>query len=185
MSISTRRGFILSSGAAIASTSLASPALAASRNKINRRISSAIRLIREEMPQISELFDQSAGVLLMPRVRRAGLGFGAAYGEGALLIGEAPVQYYSVAAASFGFQIGVQQYSSALFFTDEHKISKFRRQDGWTAGADLEYTAWDKGDTIDIDTNTGSDRIYGVVFGQEGLHIGATIEGSKYSKITR
>ncbi|GLQ34309.1 twin-arginine translocation pathway signal sequence domain-containing protein [Amylibacter marinus] len=185
MSISNRRDFILSSGAVVAASALASPALAASRGKIDRRVRSAINVIRTQMPQVSRLYDQSAGVLMMPRVRRAGLGFGAAYGEGSLLIGETPVDYYSVAAASFGLQFGVQQYSSALFFSDSEKLTKFRRQDGWTAGADLEFTVWDQGDTIDIDTNTGSDRIYGVVFSQEGLHLGATLEGSKYSRISR
>jgi len=121
----------------------------------------------------------------MPRVRRAGLGFGAAYGEGALLIGGAPVEYYSVAAASFGLQIGIQQYASAIFFTTEDRLSKFRRRDGWTVGADLEYTAWDQGEAADIDSNTYKEETYGVVFSQEGLHVGATLEGSKYSRISR
>jgi lipid-binding SYLF domain-containing protein len=185
MSISTRRQFIASSSAGIIGTAAGFPAIAANRRKIDRRIDSALRDLEENTPNLAGLVDSSAGVLLMPRVRRAGLGFGAAYGEGALLIGRAPVEYYSVAAASFGLQIGIQQYSSALFFTSEKRLAKFRNRDGWTVGADLEYTAWDLGDSADIDTVTASDEVYGVVFGQEGLHIGATLEGSKYSRISR
>ena len=114
-----------------------------------------------------------------------GLGFGGAYGEGALMVGGAPVQYYSVLAGSFGFQIGIEQYSSALFFGTDNRLNKFRSRDGWTVGADLEYTAWDQGEDADIDNHTVLETVYGVVFGQEGLHVGATLEGSKYSTITR
>jgi lipid-binding SYLF domain-containing protein len=185
MSNSTRRQFIAATSAGLIGATTAFPAIGASRRKIDRRIDSALADLEETSSALGQLIDTSAGVLLMPRIRRAGLGFGAAYGEGALLIGRAPVEYYSVAAASFGFQIGIQQYASALFFTSEKRLAKFRRRDGWTVGADLEYTAWDKGDTADIDTNTSSDEVYGVVFSQEGLHIGATLEGAKYSRISR
>ena len=185
MSHSTRRQFIAASSASLIGATTAFPAVGASRRKIDRRIETAILDLQETSDGLARLLDTSAGVLLMPRVRRAGLGFGAAYGEGALLIGRVPVEYYSVAAASFGLQIGIQQYASALFFTSESRLAKFRRRDGWTVGADLEYTAWDKGDAADIDTNTASDEVYGVVFSQEGLHIGATLEGAKYSRISR
>ncbi|MBT3953662.1 MAG: twin-arginine translocation pathway signal sequence domain protein, partial [Rhodobacterales bacterium] len=40
-------------------------------------------------------------------------------------------------------------------------------------------------DVIDIDSNTYTDDVYGVIFGQEGLHIGISLEGSKYSRIVR
>ena len=61
----------------------------------------------------------------------------------------------------------------------------FDRQDGWTVGADLGYTLIDQGDVVDIDSNTYLDDVYGVIFGQEGLHLGITLEGSKYSRIVR
>lgn len=185
MSNSTRRQFIAATSASLIGATTAFPAVGASRRKIDRRIDSALLDLEEKSDALAQLVNTSAGILMMPRVRRAGLGFGAAYGEGALLIGREPVEYYSVAAASFGFQIGIQQYASALFFTSESRLAKFRRRDGWTVGADLEFTAWDQGDVADIDTNTSSDEVYGVVFSQEGLHIGATLEGSKYSRISR
>jgi len=185
MSHSTRRQFIAASSACAFTIGSTGTAFAASRRKIDRRIDSALLDLQDVSPQLQQLVYSSAGILLMPRVRRAGLGFGAAYGEGALLIGGAPVEYYSVAAASFGLQIGIQQYASAVFFTTEDRLAKFRRRDGWTVGADLEYTAWDQGENADIDSNTYKEETYGVVFSQEGLHVGATLEGSKYSRISR
>jgi lipid-binding SYLF domain-containing protein len=72
-----------------------------------------------------------------------------------------------------------------MFFTSERSLSRFRRQDGWTVGADLGYTLIDQADVVDIDSNTYSDDVYGVIFGQEGLHFGISLEGSKYSRIIR
>ena len=80
---------------------------------------------------------------------------GTSYGEGSLLIGQAPVEYYSIASVSIGLQFGIQRYSSAMFFTSERSLARvFARQDGWTVGADLGYTLIDQGDVIDIDSNT-------------------------------
>ena len=179
-----KRAFIAGAGG-LALAPFAGPAFAMKRAKIDRLIAQAEVTLQQEVPSAARLLSESAGYLMMPRVRRAGLGFGGAYGEGALIVGGAPVQYYSVAAGSFGLQIGIEQYSSALFFGTDSRLQKFRSRDGWTIGADLEYTAWDKGEDADIDNNTVLETVYGVVFGQEGLHIGATLEGSKYSTITR
>ena len=182
---SSRRSFIIGSTAGIIATSISTPALAASRSRIDSRVDTAMRELKSLDNRFSNLIDSSAGILMMPRIRRGGFGFGSSYGEGALLIGKAPVEYYSIASASFGLQFGIQRYSSAMFFTSEISLTRFRRQDGWTVGADLGYTLIDQGDVIDIDSNTYTDDVYGVIFGQEGLHIGMSLEGSKYSRIVR
>ena len=181
----SRRSFIIGSSAGIVTTSITSPALAASRSRIDSRVDTAMRELKKLGNRFSNLIDSSAGILMMPRIRRGGFGFGTSYGEGALLIGSAPVEYYSIASASFGLQFGLQRYSSAMFFTSEISLSRFRRQDGWTIGADLGYTLIDQGDVVDIDSNTYSDDVYGVIFGQEGIHFGVSLEGSKYSRIIR
>ena len=157
----------------------------ASRADISNSSSQALNQLVRDNPAAAAISKQSRAVLIFPSIVKAGLVFGGAYGEGALIVDGAPVQYYSAAAGSFGIQIGIEQYSSALFFGTDSRLQKFRSRDGWTAGADLEYTAWDHGEDADIDNHTVLETVYGVVFGQEGLHIGATLEGSKYSTITR
>ncbi|MDC3304156.1 lipid-binding SYLF domain-containing protein [Amylibacter sp.] len=182
---STRRSFIIGSTAGVITSSISSPVIAASRSRIDSRVEIAMRQLKNLGPQFGNLIDSSAGILIMPRIRRGGIGFGTSYGEGSLLIGRAPVEYYSIASASFGLQIGLQRYSSAMFFTSEKSLERFRRQDGWTVGADLGYTLIDQGDVVDIDSNTYLDDVYGVIFSQEGLHFGVSFEGSKYSRIVR
>ena len=48
------------------------------------------------------------GVLVFPKVYKAGIGIGGEYGEGALRVGGKTVDYYSTAVASIGIQLGAQ-----------------------------------------------------------------------------
>ncbi len=64
----------------------------------------------------------------MPLVTEAGLFFGGAYGRGALRIDNVTVDYYSTTKATYGLQIGAQQYAHALFFMTDSALAEFRRQ---------------------------------------------------------
>lgn len=184
MTLLTRRQTLIGA-AACSAAALSTPALAASRQRIDKRLGEAMSLLDNTLPNIAELLDSSAGVVLIPKVRGGGLGVGGAYGEGALLINRVPVDYYSTAMASIGIQIGIQQYHTALFLREQHTLEWFRNGDGWTVGADLEYTAITMGENADIDSKTAAEDVYGLVFGKKGLLVGATLEGAKYSRIVR
>jgi lipid-binding SYLF domain-containing protein len=121
----------------------------------------------------------------MPLITEAGFGVGAGYGEGVLRIDGVSVDFYSVTAASFGFQIGAQQFSQVLYFMTQEALSDFRTSAGWTAGADVTYAFNDQGQTLLTDTNVLTSPIIAVVFGQAGLIAGATVQGSKYNRILR
>ena len=62
-------------------------------------------------------------------------------------------------------------------------LMKFRRSQGWAAGADVEYVVKDQGGNIRAETTTSTAPVIAVIFGQAGLHIGATLEGVKYTRI--
>ena len=81
----TKREFIAGT-AGLGMTTLAGPAFAMKRAKIDRLIRQAEDTLRVEVPNAARLLEESAGYLMMPRVRKAGLGFGGAYGEGALIV---------------------------------------------------------------------------------------------------
>ncbi|WP_188671384.1 lipid-binding SYLF domain-containing protein [Neptunicoccus cionae] len=153
------------------------------RFKIDDDVSAAVRQMQTELPFTRSLMANAAGVLMMPTVTKAGLIVGGAYGKGSLLIGQAPVDYYEVFAASYGLQAGAQQYSSALFFMDSDHLRKFRERPGWTLGADVEYTLIDNAGAAGVDNNTIDDAVYAVVFNQAGILLGISIEGSKYNRI--
>jgi lipid-binding SYLF domain-containing protein len=183
-SLLTRRAFALG---AVAGTST----LAACGNgvgsrgggTIDARVSATLEQMYREFPNTRTLAEKSSGMLVMPLVTEAGLGFGGAYGRGALRVNNVSVDYYSVTKATGGLQIGAQQYAHVLFFMTAAALENFRRSPGWAAGANIEYVISDKGDSLNADTTTALAPVLAVIFGRAGLRIGATLEGSKYSRI--
>jgi lipid-binding SYLF domain-containing protein len=84
-----------------------------------------------------------------------------------------------------GFQAGVQKSSHALFFMTDAAVENFRRADGWEIGADAEVTFPDAGLNAQTNTTIAEKPVIGIVFGQDGLLLGASLEGAKYSPIAR
>ena len=150
---------------------------------IDSRVDSTLSQLYADYPATRDLAAKSAGMLVMPLVTEAGLGLGGAYGRGALRVGGATVDYYSVAKASGGLQIGAKQYAHVLFFMTEGAMMTFRRSPGFAAGANIEYAIPERGETLAAETTTSLAPIIAVIFGQSGLHIGATLEGVKYTRI--
>lgn len=180
----SRRGLMLGASAAVLA-GCDNSVRSNGAGRIDAQVAKARNVMFRDLPFTRNLANNAAGLLIMPLVTKAGLIVGGAYGEGALQIGEATVDYYSVAAASYGLQAGAQQYSSALFFMDANQLAKFRGRPGWTLGADIEYTVLDDAGAAGIDSNDISEEVYAVVFGQAGILLGVSIEGSKYTRILR
>lgn len=181
----TRRGLIAGGGAAAASVALANRAAASSAEEIDADVDAAIRKLYATVPGTKELSANARGILVMPDVIKGGLIIGGSYGEGALRIGGATDGYYSVAAASIGYQIGVQSTSHALFFMTEDALSGFQRSQGWELGADAEFTVPGDGISLNVDSTSLKSPIIAVIFAQDGLLAGASLEGAKYSRISR
>ncbi len=150
---------------------------------IDRRVAASLSFLEQSYPGTRSLREKSVGMLVMPLLTQAGFGVGGTYGRGALLIDGVTVDYYSAASASFGLQIGAQQYGHVLYFMTRDALATFRASPGWAAGADIEYTVSNEAMNIGADTTTVLDPVIAVVFGQAGLLAGATVEGTKYSRI--
>ena len=149
---------------------------------IDARVNETRDYLRSTYPGTQELASKSFGILYMPLLTEAGFGIGGAYGRGALRINDVTVDYYSAAKATIGFQIGAQQYAHALFFMTQDALTDFRRSKGWAAGADIRYATPDKGASLGKET-TELDPVVAMVFGQSGLIAGATLSGTKYTRI--
>ncbi|MFY0691429.1 MAG: twin-arginine translocation signal domain-containing protein [Paracoccaceae bacterium] len=179
----TRRNFIAAAGATGLLTACGNGVESTGGQKIDARVDSALDFLFTNYPDSRDLASKASGTLVMPLVTEAGFGFGGAYGRGALRVNDVTVDYYSTAAATFGFQIGAQQYAHALFFMTPEALSDFRRSPGWSAGADVRYAVASDGGSLGVDTTTVLSPVIAVVFGQAGLIAGATIEGTKYTRI--
>ncbi len=152
--------------------------------KIDARVDEAFNFMYANVDGSADLAAKAAGILMMPLVSEAGLiTLGGSYGRGALRINDATVDYYSVAGASFGLQLGVQQYAHALFFMTQEALNDFRRSPGWVAGADARVTVQTDAGQLGVDTTTALTPVVALVFGQAGLIAGASVEGNKYTRI--
>ncbi|NOD46425.1 MULTISPECIES: YSC84-related protein [unclassified Ruegeria] len=151
---------------------------------IDARVDATLTEMYAKYPNTVEIANKANGMLVMPLITDAGLIiFGGAYGQGALRINGATVDYYSAISGTAGLQFGAQQYAHVLFFMTEDALNDFRRSSGWTAGADIGYVVDSTGNSLSTDTTTLRTPVLAAVFGQAGLKFGATIEGTKYTRI--
>ena len=183
MSGRSRRAFVLLSLAGVALAGCANGIGSGGAAIVDARVDSALSFLYTNYPGTQDLAARAAGILVMPVVTEVGLGVGGSYGTGALRVGNTTVDYYSATAASAGLQIGAQQYSHVLFFMTQDALAEFRASTGWAAGADIEYAMIAQGEVLRADTTTSLSPVIAIVFAQSGLRMGATIEGTKYTRI--
>lgn len=162
----------------------AAPARAASAAEIDREVDRALEAFRK-IDGADAFLGIAKGVLVFPKVYKAGIGVGGEYGEGALRVGGKTVDYYSTAAASIGFQLGAQAKSIVVIFTEESALMKFRQSEGWRVGVDGSVALVDIGIGTAVDTTNIKDPVIGFIFGQKGLMYNLTLEGSKFSKLDK
>ena len=112
-----------------------SAASADTAEEINSNVNASLKLF-ERVKGGGSIIKKAAGLLVFPKVYKAGLGIGGEYGEGALRIGRKTVDYYSTTAASIGLQLGVQKKTIIVAFMDKRALKEFRKKSGWKVGVD-------------------------------------------------
>lgn len=161
------------------------PSYAATAKEINASVNASLDRFVMEVKGAKEFLDAAKGVLIIPKVIQGGLVVGAEYGEGALRIGGKTVDYYNLTAGSFGAQIGAQEKDIIIVFMSDEVLKKFRNSKNWQAGVDAKVTLVNVGADESLNTTKFKQPVVGFVFSQKGLMAGATIEGSKFSKLKR
>lgn len=181
----TRRAFLAGAGVSLLGAAGCTAVNGSSdrATRIDQRVDAALNYLYTNVDGSRELASRASGILVMPLVTEAGFGFGGSYGRGALRVGGSTTDYYSAASGSFGFQIGAQQYAHALFFMTETVLADFRASSGFSVGGELEYAFTNRGSALAADTTTVTAPVIGIIFGQAGLIAGATLEGTKYTRI--
>ena len=179
----SRRGLLVGGAATALLAGCSNPIGNFNADRLDSRVDATRDFLRQNNPELSTLFDDAQGILYMPLVSEAGFFVGGAYGQGALRINDVTVDYYSATRASFGLQIGAQQYAHVLFFMTPQALADFRSGDGWAASADLRYATPNLGGAAGIQTTTLFSPVIAVVFGQAGLIAGASLAGVRYQRI--
>lgn len=185
MSKISRRTFLTTCGAtgflAACDNSGNNPQAAAAR--IDARVNATRDFLFANYPKSVDLAERAYGILYMPLVTEIGFFYGGGYGQGALRIKGVTVDYYSVTSASFGLQVGAQQFAHVLFFMSEDALAHFRSAPNISLDAQATYATPDSGGEQAGLSTTEVSPVVAYVFGQQGLAVGVTLSGSVYKRI--
>ena len=156
-----------------------------SANAIDLGADEALQIFTEDIEGSEVFLNQAAGVLVFPRALRAGLGVGAETGEGVLRIDGKTVDYFRITSGSLGLQAGAQARSIVICFMTESALDDFRNSSGWRVGVDGSVALIDVGAGKTIDSQNVRDPIVGFIFNSSGLMANLTLEGTRFTRISR
>ena len=143
----------------------------------------ALNNLYARSPAAKALGAKASGVLVFPKVTKAGLMVGGQYGEGALLKGGKAAAYYNTTGASYGLQAGVQTYGYALFLMNDKAVRALDSAQGFEVGVGPSVVVMDEGMAKSTTTTTMKDDIYAFIFSQKGLMAGLGVQGNKITRI--
>jgi lipid-binding SYLF domain-containing protein len=161
----------------------AEAAHAASARQLNADANQALRTLYAAQPKAHVLATGAKGILIFPKIIKAGLIIGGQSGDGVLWVGGHATGYYNISAASFGLQAGAQTFSYALFFMTDASLNYLQRSDGWAIGSGPSVVVVDKGAAASLTSTTLTQDVYAFPFGARGLMAGIGLEGSKITRI--
>ena len=151
--------------------------------EIDAAIESSLNRFTEEIQGAESYLEGARGILVIPRMWKAGVLLGFEFGEGALIVDGIKIQYYKALTTSVGLQIGVGSKDLVVLFFDDTAMDNFLYSSGWEVGVDGAVALFSKGAAGAVDSITFKDPIVGFVFGQKGLIAGVSMEGTKFTKI--
>ena len=183
--MSTIKALLIGSAVAALALGAANVASAQSPNaeNLDRSADQALQHLYETNPVARTLGEKSRAVLIFPSIVKAGLVFGAGYGEGELKQGSKVDGYYNSFTGSWGLQAGAQSYGYVVFLMTGKAVDYIHETHGWEIGVGPTVVVVDEGVAKNLSTSTLKDDAYAVIFDQRGLMAGVSIEGTKISHV--
>jgi lipid-binding SYLF domain-containing protein len=160
-------------------------AKAASADEINRNAANALQQLYAKSDKARTLSETATAILVFPAITKAGFMVGGQFGEGVLIKGGKPKEYYNTVSASYGLQAGIQKYGYAMFFMTDSALAYLDRSDGWELGTGPSIVIVDVGGAKGISTTTAKSDVYAFFFDQKGLMAGLGLQGTKVTKISK
>ena len=184
----TRRTFIRAvSGAAIVGllSVTPTPAPAATAEDLQKDSAQALQALYKTDPAAKLIAGRAKGILVFPKIVKAGLVFGGSYGEGVLMQRGRVTDYYNSVSASWGWQAGAETYAYIVFLMSDKAVRYLGRSKGWEIGVGPTVVVVNEGVAKNLSTSTLKDDAYAYITDQQGLMASVSIEGTKISKIRR
>ena len=162
--------------------------------KTNAANASASKIAADSRRALNNLYAQNkaarklgrtaSGILVFPEIVKGGFVIGAEGGNGALFNSSGGVTaYYQTAAATYGFEAGVEKYGYALFLMSPAEVRNLSEAAGWEVGSSPGFVVVNTGMVATLSTRTVDKGTYAFVFDQKGLMGGISLKGSKITRI--
>jgi lipid-binding SYLF domain-containing protein len=163
---------------------LPKPASAASASALVDDSNAALQNLYALQPNSFALAQMAKGILVFPKIVKAGFIVGAQTGDGAFYQNGVVTSFYNISAGSYGLQAGIQSFSYALFFMNQGAVNYLASSNGWSVGAGPSVVVLNQGVAKSFTSSTLTQDVYAIPFGQQGLMAGLGIEGSKITHIS-
>lgn len=151
--------------------------------QLKRDAAASLNKLTSSNSAAATLRKKAKGILVFPRMLKAGFLFGGQIGDGVLFKGGRPAGVYNSVAASYGLQAGGQTFGYALFFMNNDALAYLDESGGWEIGAGPSLVVVDDGVGKSITSTTVTQDVYAFIFDQHGLMGGIGIQGSKITRI--
>ena len=177
------RGLLVLAVAALSLLNIA-PAFAVDKAVLSKDSEAALQSLYGKEALAKAIRDKAAGVLIFPKITKAGFIVGGSSGDGVLYKNGEAIGYYKTASVSVGFQAGGQSFGYAVFFMTDAALEKFHKSSGgWDIGAEANVVVAKSGASAEATAETAKSEIVAFVFDQKGVMGGVSLGGQKVTKI--
>ncbi|MEN8204687.1 MAG: lipid-binding SYLF domain-containing protein [Pseudomonadota bacterium] len=169
---------VLMSGQALAAFT------SADATELEAEASATAAEFQRETSGAETLLSSAKGVLVCPKITKAGFMFGIEGGKCVMREGGKTVDYYANRAGKFGWLAGIQWYSLILVFNEQEALDKFRTGDrDWEVGVDASVAVAKIGASGSLDTTNLKEPVVAYTFGEKGLMADLSMEGAVFKKL--
>ena len=103
------------------------PSTPAGRDALVQQASAALTEMNRTDPTLDELTRKAYGYAVFPEIAKGGLVFGGAYGRGVVYEQGQLIGYADLSQASFGLQLGGQNYSEVIAFENKAALDRLKQ----------------------------------------------------------
>jgi len=158
-------------------------AIAADNAALERDARKAYQKLIATVPAAKSLSSTAVGILVFPKITKAGFVVGGQTGDGVLFRGGKAVGFYNTSGASYGMQAGAQQYGYAMFLMNEKALNSLTANEGFEVGVGPSIVVMDEGMGKTTTNKTATEDIYAFIFSQKGLMAGLGLQGNKITRL--
>jgi lipid-binding SYLF domain-containing protein len=154
------------------------------QTQVETDVDVALAQFQREAPSAWPIVENAEGILMCPKVAKAGFVVGVEGGTCAMRIDGKTAEYYRTSSLKAGLLAGIESHALMLTFNTPDALAKFREGNrNWQVGGNISVAVAKKGASGTYDTKTMKDPITAFVFSEAGLMADLSLDGSTFKKL--